>query len=52
VRKEQIAPWLEDPEPAVREYAQKRMKQLDLAAAAEQRRSLEEVELRKRQYGE
>lgn len=51
-RKAEIAAWLEDSSPSVRAFAVQRSRRLDLRTAADKRRALEELELRKRQYGE
>jgi len=51
-KKEEISPWLEDPDPRVRAFAERYSRELDRAAAAEQRRSEQSHELRRRRYEE
>lgn len=51
-RKSELEGWLSDDRQRVREFAERRRQQLDLRIAAEQRRSLEGLELHKRRYGE
>jgi ppGpp synthetase/RelA/SpoT-type nucleotidyltranferase len=51
-RRAEIAPWLADLSPNVRAFAERRTRRFDLRIAADQRRSLEELELRKLHYGE
>lgn len=51
-RKTEIATWLKDPSPTVRAFAEKRTRRIDLQIAVEQRRALEELEMRKRTHGE
>jgi hypothetical protein len=51
-KKREIEPWLEDPDPAVQAFARRYRRGLDRRIAAEQRRSEEAMELRKRSSGE
>jgi ppGpp synthetase/RelA/SpoT-type nucleotidyltranferase len=51
-KKEEISPWLEDSDPKVRAFAERYSRELDRAAAAEQRRSEQDHELRRRRYEE
>jgi hypothetical protein len=48
----ELEPWLSDARQAVRSFAARHQRTLDRKIAAEQRRSDEELELRKRDYGE
>jgi hypothetical protein len=50
-KKLEIEPWMSDPRPKVREFASRHILSLDRQIAFEQRRSEEELELRKREYG-
>lgn len=50
-KKLEIAPWLTDPRRKVQEFARRRILSLDRQIAAEQRRSEEQHEFRKREYG-
>jgi len=49
-KKERIEPWLTDQREKVRFFAQHYLRSLDNQIAAEQRRSEEELEFRKRAY--
>ncbi|MFZ3354634.1 MAG: hypothetical protein WA268_27620 [Xanthobacteraceae bacterium] len=49
-KKQEMADWLPDPDAHVRAFAEKYMLFLDRRIAAEQRRSEENIELRKRMY--
>jgi hypothetical protein len=49
-KREQLMPWLSDPDANVRLFAQKHIAGLDRHISAEQRRSEEDLEMRKRQY--
>jgi hypothetical protein len=51
-RRTDMEPWLNDPDDKVRTFSNKRIRSLELQIRAEQRRSMEELELRKREYGE
>jgi hypothetical protein len=51
-KKEELQPWLTDARPRVRAFAQSHDKTLDRMIAAEQRRSEDDLEARKRQYGD
>ena len=51
-KKAQIEPWLSDSRGAVKRFAEKRVRELDRQIAREQRRATEDLELRKRDYGE
>ena len=50
-KKSELALWLSDPRESVQSFARRHMLSLDRQIAAEQRRSEEELELRKRDYG-
>lgn len=50
VKKAEIQGWLTDPREPVRAFAERHMRNLDRQIAADQRRSMEEHELRKRAY--
>lgn len=50
--KEEFKPWLTDERPKVRAYAQAHDLMLDRMIAAEQRRGEEDIEARKRRYGD
>jgi len=49
-KKAEIAPWLDDDQPIVREFADRYMKKLDRMIAAEQRRAEQGRELRRREF--
>lgn len=49
-KREAIAAWLSDDDSKVRSFAEKYVGSLDLQIAAEQRRSEEDIEMRKRMY--
>ena len=49
-RKSQIELWLTDPREKIRLFAQRQLRSLDREIAVEQRRSEEQLELRKRRY--
>ncbi|MDI6853883.1 MAG: RelA/SpoT domain-containing protein [Deltaproteobacteria bacterium] len=51
-KKTEIEPWLEDPREQVQSFARRLLLSLDRRIAAEQRRSEERLELRKREYNE
>lgn len=51
-KKAEVELWLRDPRDKVRAFAEKYRRDLDNQVAAEQRRSEESLELRKRDYGE
>ncbi|SDR63983.1 hypothetical protein SAMN05519103_09258 [Rhizobiales bacterium GAS113] len=51
-RRAEITPWLSDPNPAVQAFAARYQRTLDRRIAAEQRRSEEDLELRKRTHGD
>lgn len=51
-KKHEIEPWLEDPHLAVQAFARRYQRSLDRQIAAEQRRSEEALELRKRDWGD
>jgi hypothetical protein len=51
-KKQDIASWLADPRERVQSFAKRRVLSLDRYIAAEQRRSEQDLELRKRSYGE
>jgi hypothetical protein len=51
-KKEEMAGWLTDHDPHVREFAESYVRLLDRRIAAEQRRSEEGLEMRKRMYDE
>jgi ppGpp synthetase/RelA/SpoT-type nucleotidyltranferase len=51
-KKAEIQPWLCDSRPRVKAYAEAYDRMLDRMIAAEQRRSEEDLEARKRQYGD
>jgi ppGpp synthetase/RelA/SpoT-type nucleotidyltranferase len=51
-KKQEVADWLVDPDSKVRAFADSYIRLLDRLAAAEQRRSEEDIEMRKRRYGE
>lgn len=49
-KKAEIEEWLTDPREPVRAFAERHMRDLDRQIAADQRRSMEDHELRKREY--
>ena len=49
-KKEEIEYWENDPDPVVREFAEKYIRSLERQRAAEQRRAEEDLELRKHKY--
>jgi ppGpp synthetase/RelA/SpoT-type nucleotidyltranferase len=51
-KKREIEPWLDDASPAVQAFTRKYLRTLDRQIAAEQRRSEEAQELRKRSWGD
>jgi len=51
-KKNQIEEWLSDPRERVQKFAKRHLHSLDQRIAAEKRRSEEELELRKREYGD
>lgn len=51
-KKESLTEWLADDRPAVKEFAEKHIAELDLMIASEQRRAETEIEMRKRSYDE
>jgi hypothetical protein len=51
-KKAEIQPWLTDPRPRVKAFAEAHDRMPDRMIAAEQRRSEEDLEARKRQYGD
>ncbi len=51
-KKKEFQPWLIDSRPRVKAYAEAHDRMLDRMIAAEQRRSEEDLEARKRQYGD
>ena len=51
-KKDEIEPWLAEPREHVRSFAKRRLLSLDRQVAAEQRRSEQDLELRKRRDGE
>lgn len=51
-KKTELEPWLSDPREIVQLFARHRMLSLDRRIAAEQRRSEEGLEMRKREYGD
>ena len=51
-KKQEMAVWLNDPDAKVRAFAESYMRLLDRQIAAEQRRSEESIEMRKRMYGD
>jgi beta-lactamase class D len=50
-KKQDIVPWLDDSNSAVQAFARRYQRNLDRQIAAEQRRSEENLELRKRNWG-
>ena len=51
-KKNEFQPWLTDSRPRVKAYAEAHDRMLDRMIAAEQRRSEEDLEARKREYGD
>ena len=51
-KKNEFQPWLTDSRPRVKAYAEVHDRMLDRMIAAEQRRSEEDIEARKREYGD
>lgn len=51
-KKVEVTPWLEDERDQVRLFAERYIRALDRQIAAEQRRTKEDIEMRKRDYGE
>lgn len=51
-KKVEIAPWLTDPRERVKKFAEDRMISLDRLIADEQRWAEQDVEMRKRTYGD
>ena len=51
-KKTELEPWLSDPDERVQSFARRHLISLDRRIAAEQRRSEEDFEMRKREYGE
>jgi ppGpp synthetase/RelA/SpoT-type nucleotidyltranferase len=51
-KKQEMAGWLDDPDAKVRAFAESYLRLLDRQIAAEQRRSEESIEMRKRMYGD
>lgn len=51
-KKAEFQPWLVDSRPRVASYAEAHVRMLDRMIAAEQRRSEEDLEARKREYGD
>ncbi len=51
-KKTEIEPWLSDPRQSVQSFARKRVLSLDNRIASQQRRSEEDLEMRKREYGD
>ena len=51
-KKQEMAGWLDDPDAKVRAFAESYVRLLDRQIAAEQRRSEESIEMRKRMYGD
>jgi ppGpp synthetase/RelA/SpoT-type nucleotidyltranferase len=51
-KKTELEPWLSDPRETVQLFAKRHLLSLDRRIAAEQRRSEERLELRKREYGD
>jgi hypothetical protein len=49
-KRKAVATWLSDGDSKVRSFAEKYVGSLDLQIAAEQRRSEEDIEMRKRMY--
>jgi hypothetical protein len=49
-KKAEMADWLSDPREPVRAFAERHIRSLERQIAADQRRSMEEHELRKREY--
>jgi hypothetical protein len=51
-KQKEITPWLNDEKEEVRSFAEHYIRSLDRYIAAEQRRAEEEVEMRKREFGD
>ena len=51
-RRTEMLSWLTDPQPRVQAFADRHIRSLDRRIAAEQRRSMESMQLRKRDYRE
>ncbi|HVI61103.1 MAG TPA: ABC transporter substrate binding protein [Bradyrhizobium sp.] len=51
-KKNEVSPWLSDPRPKVRAFAERYQRTLDRSIAAEQRRSETDYELRRREWPE
>lgn len=51
-KKDDMEPWPADPRERVQSFARRRVLSLDRFIAAEQRRSEQDLELRKRSYGD
>ena len=51
-KREEVAPWFEDKREKIRLFAERYTRLLDRQIAAEQRRAQEDIEMRKRDYGE
>jgi ppGpp synthetase/RelA/SpoT-type nucleotidyltranferase len=51
-KRHEMTPWLSDPDPAVQAFAARYQRTLDRMIAAEQRRGEENLELRKRNFGD
>ncbi len=51
-KKTELEPWLGDPRESVQSFARSRVLSLDRRIAAEQRRSEEDLEMQKREYGD
>jgi hypothetical protein len=51
-KKDEVSPWLKDPRPKVRAFAERYQRTLDRSIAAEQRRSETDYELRRREWPE
>ena len=51
-KKAEIEPWLSDPRESVQSFAKRYILSLDRQISAEQRRVEENLEMRKREYGE
>ena len=52
MKKQEITLWLDDPSEKIQTFASNRIAELDRIIAYEQRRAQEDVEMRKRDYGE
>jgi hypothetical protein len=51
-KKAELQPWLTDARPRVKAFAESLNRELDRMISAEQRRSEDDLEARKRRYGE